>query len=144
MGNPSGAWTSDYITLSGYSATVGEHGEWGLTERIIGVTILGAIAGILGVMLDGLYSLGGFILLLLMSFHAVRFILARASVRKASDRMKMSEAVFTAIVDSNNIEDAEAFREFAKSFDEDENGYLKRSELDDAARVWSAKQEKGA
>ncbi|MDP7202661.1 MAG: hypothetical protein QGF72_00855 [Candidatus Poseidoniaceae archaeon] len=144
MGNPGGAWTSDYITLSGYSATVGEHGEWGLTERIIGVTILGAIAGILGVMLDGLYSLGGFILLLLMSFHAVRFILARASVRKASDRMKMSEAVFTAIVDSNNIEDAEAFREFAKSFDEDENGYLKRSELDDAARVWSAKQEKGA
>ena len=144
MGNPGGAWTSDYITLSGYSAAAGEHGEWGLSERIIIVSVLCAIAGIMGVMLDGPYSPGGFILFLLISYHVIRFILARISARKASNRKEMSENVFSLVVDSNNIEDAEAFRKFAESFDADENGYLKRSELDEAARAWGAKQEKGA
>jgi len=43
------------------------------------------------------------------------------------------------IVKENSIEDVEAFVEFAKDYDKDENNYLKAGELEKAAADWTAK-----
>ena len=43
------------------------------------------------------------------------------------------------IVNENSIDDVEAFIEFAKDYDKDENNYLKAGELEKAAADWTAK-----
>ena len=50
-----------------------------------------------------------------------------------------SDSVLDRIVKENSIEDVEAFVEFAKDYDKDENNYLKAGELEKAASDWTAK-----
>lgn len=50
-----------------------------------------------------------------------------------------SDSVLDRIVKENSIEDVEAFVEFAKDYDKDENNYLKAGELEKAAADWTAK-----
>ena len=50
-----------------------------------------------------------------------------------------SDSVLDRIVNENSIDDVEAFIEFAKDYDKDENNYLKAGELEKAAADWTAK-----
>ena len=50
-----------------------------------------------------------------------------------------SDSVMDRIVKEHSIDDVEAFIEFAKDYDKDENNYLKAGELEKAAADWSAK-----
>ena len=51
-----------------------------------------------------------------------------------------SQTVVDRIVDVNSIEDVDAFMEFAKAYDADNNKYLKTEELERAAVDWVAQR----
>ena len=50
-----------------------------------------------------------------------------------------SDSVMDRIVKEHSIDDVEAFIEFAKDYDKDENNYLKAGELEKSNTDWSAK-----
>ncbi len=54
-----------------------------------------------------------------------------------------SESVLSRVMASYSIHDSdkESFLAFAQDYDHDDNGYLKSSELEDAAKAWSTKSE---
>ena len=54
-----------------------------------------------------------------------------------------SESVLSRVMTSYNIPDSDkdTFLAFAQDYDHDNNGYLKSSELEDAAKAWSAKSD---
>ena len=52
-----------------------------------------------------------------------------------------NEKVLVKIMAEHDIEDRDAFIEWAKGFDHDENKYLKTSEIQDAAQAWKDRDE---
>jgi len=58
---------------------------------------------------------------------------------EASESLEYSENVLSNVMKSNEIDtaDKDAFIEFAKDFNEDENSYLKKEELQAAAAAWN-------
>ena len=56
---------------------------------------------------------------------------------KPTPEKRYSDEVMRQVVSEQDIEDQDGFIEFAKSMDGDENGYLNKQELIDAAEAWS-------
>jgi len=64
-------------------------------------------------------------------------------VSPSVEEQTYSESVLSRVMTSYSIPDSDkdAFLSFAQDYDHDNNGYLKSSELEDAAKAWSTKPE---
>ena len=56
-------------------------------------------------------------------------------------KMNWREDVLLRVMEAAGISDRDAFIEFAADYDSDDNGYLKKGELEDAAKAWNAREE---
>ncbi len=54
------------------------------------------------------------------------------------------EDVLVKVMDAHGISDRDAFIVFAADYDHDDNGYLKKAELEDAAKAWNATSSESA
>ena len=54
------------------------------------------------------------------------------------------EDVLVKVMDAHGISDRDAFIVFAADYDHDDNGYLKKAELEDAAKAWNANSSESA
>ena len=54
------------------------------------------------------------------------------------------EDVLLKVMDAHGISDRDAFIVFAADYDHDDNGYLKKAELEDAAKAWNANSSENA
>ena len=55
--------------------------------------------------------------------------------------MNWREDVLLRVMKSHDIEDRDGFLAHAMAFDSDDNGYLKKAELENAAKAWSPAEE---
>ena len=55
-------------------------------------------------------------------------------------KMNWREDVLLRVMEGAGISDRDAFIEFAADYDSDDNGYLKKAELEDAAQAWNARE----
>tara|TARA_B110000467_G_scaffold164272_1_gene192811 strand:- start:2517 stop:3314 length:798 start_codon:yes stop_codon:yes gene_type:complete len=58
-------------------------------------------------------------------------------VEEDSPKVTWREDVLLRVMKANGIEDRDAFVAHAVSFDHDDNGYLKKAEIEDAANAWN-------
>ena len=58
--------------------------------------------------------------------------------------MNWREDVLLRVMEASGITDRDAFIAFAADYDSDDNGYLKKGELEDAANAWNAREEEGS
>ena len=58
--------------------------------------------------------------------------------------MNWREDVLLRVMEASGITDRDAFIAFAADYDSDDNGYLKKGELEDAANAWNAREEDGS
>ena len=58
--------------------------------------------------------------------------------------MNWREDVLLRVMDAAGISDRDAFIAFAADYDSDDNGYLKKGELEDAAKAWNSRDEEGS
>ena len=59
--------------------------------------------------------------------------------KAATPNIKFREDMLLRVMKAAGIEDRDAFVVFASDFDHDDNGYLKKAELEDAAKAWNEK-----
>ena len=59
-------------------------------------------------------------------------------------KMNWREDVLLRVMDAAGISDRDAFIAFAADYDSDDNGYLKKGELEDAAKAWNSRDEEGS
>ena len=66
-----------------------------------------------------------------------------AAAEDQGPKMKFREDMLLKVMDANGIDAShrDEFVAFASDFDHDDNGYLKKSELEDAAKAWNEKDE---
>ena len=55
--------------------------------------------------------------------------------------MSWREDVLLRVMEANGIEDRDGFLAHAMAFDSDDNGYLKKGELETAAEAWNSAEE---
>jgi hypothetical protein len=56
-------------------------------------------------------------------------------------QMSWREDVLLRVMEANGIEDRDGFLAHAMAFDSDDNGYLKKGELETAAKAWNSAEE---
>ena len=63
---------------------------------------------------------------------------------EAESKMNWREDVLLRVMEASGITDRDAFIAFAADYDSDDNGYLKKGELEDAANAWNAREAEGS
>ncbi len=63
------------------------------------------------------------------------------STEDVESKMNWREDVLLRVMEAAGISDREAFIAFAADYDSDDNGYLKKGELEDAANAWNSRGE---
>ena len=69
---------------------------------------------------------------------------AEAESTDEEPKMNWREDVLLRVMDAAGISDRDAFIAFAADYDSDDNGYLKKGELEDAAKAWNSRDEEGS
>jgi hypothetical protein len=69
---------------------------------------------------------------------------AETTGEEAESKMNWREDVLLRVMEASGITDRDAFIAFAADYDSDDNGYLKKGELEDAANAWNAREEEGS
>ncbi|HJM54981.1 MAG TPA: hypothetical protein QGI72_01910, partial [Poseidonia sp.] len=64
-----------------------------------------------------------------------------AAEEEKETKMNWREDVLLRVMEASGITDRDAFIVFAADYDSDDNGYLKKGELEDAAKAWNAREE---
>ena len=63
------------------------------------------------------------------------------STEDVESKMNWREDVLLRVMEAAGISDRDAFIAFAADYDSDDNGYLKKGELEDAANAWNSRDE---
>ena len=66
------------------------------------------------------------------------------ATEEEESKMNWREDVLLRVMEASGITDRDAFIAFAADYDSDDNGYLKKGELEDAANAWNAREEDGS
>ncbi|MDA8638667.1 hypothetical protein N9L22_02715 [Candidatus Poseidonia alphae] len=69
---------------------------------------------------------------------------AEAESTDEEPKMNWREDVLLRVMDAAGISDRDAFIAFAADYDSDDNGYLKKGELEDAAKAWNSRDQEGS
>jgi hypothetical protein len=66
------------------------------------------------------------------------------ATEEEESKMNWREDVLLRVMEASGITDRDAFIAFAADYDSDDNGYLKKGELEDAANAWNAQHEESS